>query len=311
MTEYRRDRTGAHIFSDPKGSHTNTVQRFAADATAHRMLTRRTCMLYNRSGNDAGAHGPSMTRRLPTGKFAALQQSSAGPPPVRLIVEYEDVDDFLVDYEEALSRGHGLVQTPRVLDVGSPLELALSFPGLVEPLVVSAIVRAVGQPQDGQDAWLEVELLSTALSRLATLVPRLRDRDRRVLMPVVNVLIVEDNTHVSELVTSGLAASARREVRDVMFTFQTAKDGGAALELLKRKTFDVAIIDIYLPVLDGSTLIRQMRTTLELASMPIIGISGGGASAQAAAIRAGATLFLDKPVRLRHLIDAMRALIRS
>lgn len=252
-----------------------------------------------------------MTRRLPTGKFAALQQSSAGPPPVRLIVEYEDVDDFLVDYEEALSRGHGLVQTPRVLDVGSPLELALSLPGLVEPLVVSAIVRAVGQPQDGQDAWLEVELLSTALSRLATLVPRLRDRDRRVLMPVVNVLIVEDNTHVSELVTSGLAASARREVRDVMFTFQTAKDGGAALELLKRKTFDVAIIDIYLPVLDGSTLIRQMRTTLELASMPIIGISGGGASAQAAAIRAGATLFLDKPVRLRHLIDAMRALIRS
>jgi CheY-like chemotaxis protein len=253
-----------------------------------------------------------MTRRLPTGKFSALEPaSSAGRPPVRLIVEYEDADDFLADYDEALLHGRGVVQTSRVLDPGSPLQLGLSFPGLVEPLVVEAIVRTVGEPRDGQDSWLEVELLTTALTRLATLVPRIRERDRRVVMPVVNVLIVEDNRHVSELVTSGLAASARREVRDVMFTFQTADNGGAALELLKHKKFDAAIIDIYLPVLDGSTLIRQMRTTLGFTRMPIIGISGGGVSAQAAAVRAGATVFLDKPVRLRHLIDAMRGLIGS
>lgn len=251
-----------------------------------------------------------MSRRIPTGKLAALSHpSSASPPPVRLVVEYEDADDFLTDYSEALAYGRGIVQTTRVLEPGSPIQLGLSFPGLVEPLEIDAVVHTVGEASDGRDPWVEVELLDSA-SRLAALVPRIRERDRRVVMPVVNVLIVEDNKHVAELVKSGLAASSRRELRDVLFTFQTADDGGAALELLKHKKFDAAIIDVYLPVLDGPGLIRQMRTTLALAHLPVIALSGGGPSAQAAALRAGASMFIDKPVRLRHLIDAMRVLLK-
>src|SRR5262245_36804241 len=102
-----------------------------------------------------------MRRKLPTGKLTTLD-AAASIEPVRLIVEYEGADDFLVDWAESLSRGRGVVQTSRVLDPGSPLELGISFPGLVEPLVVDALVRAAGDGTNTQAQWVEVELLDTA-----------------------------------------------------------------------------------------------------------------------------------------------------
>ncbi len=96
-----------------------------------------------------------------------------------------------------------------------------------------------------------------------------------MIAPVVNVLIVEDNKHVCDLVRQGLAGSARREMRDVTFTFSTAEDGAAALELLRTRSFDAAIVDVYLPVLDGASLIQQARTSLGLTKLPIITMSAG------------------------------------
>lgn len=253
-----------------------------------------------------------MRRKLPTGKLATHEREpSASRSPVRLIVEYEDADDFLTDYGDTLSRGRGQIQTERHLDPGTLVQLGLTFPGLVEPLIVDATVQSLAEPGDGGEPWLEVELAGASAERLATLVARIRDRDRRVVLSVLNVLIVEDNRHVAELVKNGLAASARRELRDFALTFETAEHGAAALRLLEVKRFDVAIIEVYLPVLDGASLIRQMRTTLGLTSLPIISMSAGRDAARAAALRAGASTFLDKPVQLRHLIEAMRKLIRS
>ncbi|HEY5927631.1 MAG TPA: response regulator, partial [Kofleriaceae bacterium] len=153
--------------------------------------------------------------------------------------------------------------------------------------------------------------LDSAAARLATMVERIRARDRRVVVPVVRVLIAEDNAHVSELVKNGLTAAARREMRGLAFCFDIALDGAAALELLKCKPFDAAIVDVYLPVLDGAGLIRQMRGPLGLAHMPVIGLSGGGEAARNAALRAGATDFLDKPIQLRRILDMLRRLTTS
>lgn len=252
-----------------------------------------------------------MRRKPPTGKLAAAEREQSSRSPVRLIVEYADIDDFLTDYADTLRQGRGQIQTERALEPGTPVQLGLTFPGLVEPLVVDATVQSLGDLPDGEEPCVEVQLVDSSASRLATLVPRIQDRDRRVVLPVLNVLIVEDNRHIAELVKNGLAASARRELRDFMFTFEIAEHGAAALGLLEHQRFDVAIVEVYLPVLDGASLIRQMRTTLGLASLPIITMSAGRDAARAAALRAGASVFLDKPVQLRHLIEAMRKLIRS
>jgi CheY-like chemotaxis protein len=240
-------------------------------------------------------------RKLPTGRITPVTGT-----PVRLLVEYENAADFLADYTESLIDRQGVVQTERVVPPGTQVQLGLCFPGLVEPIVLEGVVRP--QP-DGESTCTHVELLASSTPRLAAIVDRIRARDRRVIVPVARVLIAEDNTHVCELVKSGLSTATRRDLRDMAFDFDTALDGAAALELLKHSQFDAAIIDVYLPVLDGAALIRQIRTTLGLTRMPIIALSGGGAAARNVALRAGATTFLDKPIRLRSIIEALGQLL--
>lgn len=242
-----------------------------------------------------------MRRKLPTGKL-----TPAAGSVVRLVVDYENAADFLDDYVENLGRLVGIVQTEREVPAGTQVQLGLMFPGLVEPIVLDGVVRP--SPDEGS-TWTHVELLASATLRLASIVERIRANDRRVIVPVVRVLIAEDNTHVCELVKTGLTTATRRELRDLAFEFATALDGGAAVELLKHHPFDAAIVDVYLPVLDGPGLIRQIRTTLGLPHMPVIAMSGGGEPARNAALRAGASTFLDKPMRLRSIIETLRQLV--
>jgi CheY-like chemotaxis protein len=240
-------------------------------------------------------------RKLPTGRVTPVAGS-----PVRLFVDYENAADFLYDYADHLVHLEAAVQTERVVPPGTQVQLVLGFPGLIEPIVVEGIVRPHGEDES---SWTHVGLLASATPRLAAIVERIRQGDKRVVVPVLRVLIAEDNTHVCELVKNGLTTATRRELRDIAFGFDTAADGGAALELLKRTTFDAAIVDIYLPVLDGAGLIRQIRTTLAQPRMPVIAMSGGGDAARNAALRAGASTFLDKPIRLRSIVETLRQLI--
>jgi CheY-like chemotaxis protein len=245
-----------------------------------------------------------VTRR-PTTKMVRMDPRPPAPRElVRLVIDYASVDDFLVDFEESLSGGSTCIETSRQMEVRTVVELELAFPGLREPIVIPAIVKA----RDEARNEITVGFLDNASQRLAALVDRIRMRDARTVGHVYNVLIVEDNHHISELVRSGLAATAKRELKDVAFAFETATDGASALQLFKARSFDAAIIDVYLPVLDGATLIQQVRQTLQL-TVPIIAMSGGGDSARIAAQRAGATVFLDKPVRLRQVVETIRQLI--
>lgn len=242
-----------------------------------------------------------MRRKGPTGRLTPV----AGAP-VRLLVDYENAADFLDDYTENLVRLEGVVQTERVVEPGTQVQLGLTFPGLIEPIVLDGVV---GPESEADSTWTHVQLLPSATVRLAAIVERIRANDRRVVVPILRVLIAEDNTHICELVKSGLTTATRRELRDIAFGFDTALDGAAALELLRHTKFDAAIIDIYLPVLDGAALIRQIRTTLGMPRMPVIALSGGGDAARNAALRAGASTFLDKPIRLRSVVETLRQLI--
>jgi CheY-like chemotaxis protein len=241
---------------------------------------------------------PTGRTRL-TGRMTRLDPAREA---VRLIVDYEDADDFLADYDQNISAGTAMIETDRDLRDGAFIQLRIEFPGLLVPVVIDGVARNV----EGSCARIHVRPAAT----LTTLVDRVRQRDRLVVMPVFKVLIVEDNPHVVQLVANGLAASARRELGHVMFSFSTAPDGAVALELVKQTKFDVVIVDVYLPVLDGPGFIRQVRTSLGLTDLPIITMSGGGPSARDAALRAGASTFLDKPVRLRQVVETMRQLIK-
>ena len=88
--------------------------------------------------------------------------------------------------------------------------------------------------------------------------------------------------------------------------FQVAEDGRAAVELLERETFDAVIVDIYMPILDGIQVISQARNRLGLTDLPIIAVSAGGEAARSSALKAGANVFLEKPVRLREVRETIQ-----
>jgi uncharacterized protein (TIGR02266 family) len=231
--------------------------------------------------------------------------------PVTLFVEYEGAEDLVGDFTENLSSGGTFVTTNRTLPVGTQVQLVLSFPGLLEPIAIDGTVRWTRGDNAAGDAGAGIEFVTGApRDALAMIVDRIRSGDPATMARLFRVLVVEDNHHVAELIQQGLTGSTRRDFGGtVSFAFRTAIDGHAAIELLRAEAFDMAIIDVYLPVIDGPTVMMIARRELGLVDLPIIAVSGGGEAARAAAIAAGANIFLDKPMRLRRVIETMQQLL--
>lgn len=228
--------------------------------------------------------------------------------PVRLIVEYEDADDFLGDYTENLSAGGTFIHTARLLERDTKIQLVLSFPGLLQPVALEGIVR---WSRGGKQPGIGLEFVPNQdYAKLETLVRLIEARDPRAVARVVRVLLAEDNPHIAELICNGVGASAKRTFGDALsFYFATAENGATAVELLSTAAFDVAIIDLYLPVIDGAKVIDRARSDLGLTQLPIIAISAAGDLAKSSALAAGANVYLSKPMRLREVLDSMRRLV--
>ena len=56
-------------------------------------------------------------------------------------------------------------------------------------------------------------------------------------------------------------------------------------------------------------MITAARVELELTDLPIIAVSAGGDAARRAALDAGANIFLDKPMRLRQVMETIQRLL--
>ncbi|HEY4177585.1 MAG TPA: response regulator [Kofleriaceae bacterium] len=232
---------------------------------------------------------------------------------VTLFVEYDGADDLVGDFTENLSSGGTFVATNRDLPIGTRVQLVLSFPGLLEPISIEGVVRWKRHTNDAEgDAGAGIEFAEgPARDVLASIVDRVRNRDPKMVSRLFRVLVVEDNKHVAQLITEGLRGSSRRDFGGVSFVFRSAEDGRAAVEILRREKFDALIIDVYLPIVDGPRVIQQARTELGLVELPIIAVSAGGDAARRSALEAGANIFLDKPMRLRQVIDTMQRLLTT
>jgi uncharacterized protein (TIGR02266 family) len=234
---------------------------------------------------------------------------------VTLLVEYQDADDLIGDYTDNLSCGGTFVATGRPVPEGTRVRLALSFPGLLETIHVDGEVRwnrSAAQAEaegEGGEAGVGIEFEpGEGRDRLAAIIERVRSRDPRLIAELVRVLVVEDNPHVSAMVRSGLSGMTRR-AGEPTFAVETAANGREALELLRTRTFDAAIIDVYLPVIHGAHVIHVLRNELGL-TIPVIAVSAGGPTARELALEAGADIFIDKPMRLRHVIDTIYSLMQ-
>lgn len=108
----------------------------------------------------------------------------------------------------------------------------------------------------------------------------------------IDLLIVDDETDFRE--------SACRYLKRIGFRVDEAEDGEEALNITTNKKFDVVILDIHMPGMDGIEVLRRLQ---ERESPPkVIMLTGGGTIENAVeSIKLGAYDFLTKPVRLDDL----------
>jgi two-component system, sensor histidine kinase and response regulator len=108
------------------------------------------------------------------------------------------------------------------------------------------------------------------------------------------ILVVDDDATMRWLLAKQLEA--------LKLQSDSAADGGEALERLKKRDYQVILMDINMPGMDGYTTtrhIRQQQAQQQLAPVPIIAITANPDSK--ACLAAGMTDYLQKPIELSHL----------
>ena len=116
------------------------------------------------------------------------------------------------------------------------------------------------------------------------------------------ILIVDDEEQVRNLIVSLFSNYGH--------VCETAKDGGEALETIKKNSFDSAVIDIVMPVMDGITLTRELVNLYP--NLPIMIMTGHADEHSAgSAIAAGAREFIKKPFSIGEFILRFDKMMRD
>jgi DNA-binding response OmpR family regulator len=117
----------------------------------------------------------------------------------------------------------------------------------------------------------------------------------------VRVLIVEDDRRLAE--------SLRRSLVESRMAVDVAHDGEEALAAAASTTYDVIVLDVMLPRLDGLEVTRSLRE--RRVDTPILMLTArDGVDDRVAGLDAGADDYLVKPFALREVVARLRALTR-
>lgn len=117
----------------------------------------------------------------------------------------------------------------------------------------------------------------------------------------MRLLLVEDDIKIASFIQKGLKAAG--------YAVDQAKDGEEGLDLALTEPYDVAIIDIMLPKLDGLSLIRKLRA--EKIGTPVIILSArDSVDDRIRGLETGSDDYLTKPFAFSELLARVQALIR-
>ena len=118
------------------------------------------------------------------------------------------------------------------------------------------------------------------------------------------ILIVEDSPTMRQLLRFALKRLPDTDVVE-------AGDGMDGLRKLTSDHFDLALVDINMPVMDGLKLISLIRGEETLEQMPIVVITTEGAEEdRQRALALGANEYLTKPIQANRVLQVARSLLK-
>src|SRR2546427_12965642 len=123
------------------------------------------------------------------------------------------------------------------------------------------------------------------------------------MTPVPRVLVVEDEPHIQELVCLHLGLEG--------YTCEGVGDGRAALKRAEAERYDLMVLDVMIPGLDGLSLCRAVRNGRTNRDVPILMLTARREEAdKVLGLESGADDYLSKPFGVGELVARVRALIR-
>ena len=118
------------------------------------------------------------------------------------------------------------------------------------------------------------------------------------------ILIVEDSPTMRQLLVFALNRLKNVDIVE-------AADGMDGLRKVTSDHFDLALIDINMPVMDGLKLIRLIRGDESLKQMPICVITTEGATEdRQRALALGANEYLTKPIQANRVLSIAKGLLK-
>ncbi len=117
----------------------------------------------------------------------------------------------------------------------------------------------------------------------------------------MRILIVEDEAAVARQIAAALTEDGHEA--------KTVNNGEAALEQVSRTPFDLIVLDIRLPGIDGFEVLRRLRRQ-HLAARVLLLTARGAVDDRVTGLQLGADDYLPKPFAMRELVARVRALGR-
>lgn len=115
-----------------------------------------------------------------------------------------------------------------------------------------------------------------------------------------NILIVDDEERIRDIL---------KEYFDFeQFSYMEAQDGAVAIEMVKKYDFDLVILDIMMPKIDGFTALREIR---KFSSVPVIMLSARGEEYDKLfGFEMGVDDYITKPFSPKEVVARIKALLK-
>ncbi len=104
-----------------------------------------------------------------------------------------------------------------------------------------------------------------------------------------NILLVEDNTVIMELVRTLLTSFG--------YGYTGAEDGFEALKVVKESDFDLILLDIQLPGIDGLEVLKRLKEDPDTGNIPVVALTAHAMYGnEQKFLKAGCSGYVSKPI---------------